>query len=599
MVERANEGTIEKRTDAKGLLVHESSDTWMDAVGPEGPWSPRGNRAVDVQALWVAQLEASLRMLSATGGKGRSKGWNKALEKARTSFRRFYVRGDGLGLYDNLAADNTPDAKLRPNQLFALTVPFEPLLSDDVAATVVSTVRKNMVYRWGVASLAQNDPDFHPYHQTHHYPKDAAYHNGIVWTWLSGPYKSASGRGWGIAANEIEQLLDWGAAGTISENLDAVPRDGNEFPYTSGTISQTWSLAEFIRTIYQDYIGLRPVYAADRANRWVLDPAIPLEWGDFTVTVWLRDVPVEIRLERGEGRAAIRVRALEEPTEPVTIELPKAEMVLTLDDTDWREWTGIEVETGGSHIFISGDGDTPFLEPKIVSGLKSLAPPPYRLLSGPEVKAENPLAKLIFDLEDPEGDELGDGGYGYPADPVFLEGILDLRRFIMRADEERVYFKLHYRELADPGWRPEYGYQLTFTTIAIRTGTKGEKRRREVGCNSNWRLAGKQAADRFVRVGGGLRVDDGGGEVLAAHVPAEPGYPLGDITTATISFSLPRELLPGEPEDWKLTVLVGAQDDHGGAGLGEYRTVSRQGGRWEGSGGGPGKSNVYDTLRVP
>jgi carbohydrate-binding DOMON domain-containing protein len=47
-------------------------------------------------------------------------------------------------------------------------------------------------------------------------------------------------------------------------------------------------------------------------------------------------------------------------------------------------------------------------------------------------------------------------------------------------------------------------------------------------------------------------------------------------------------------------VLVGAQDDHGGAGIGEFRNVNADAGEW--SGGGKksvSDPNVYDVLVAP
>lgn len=76
-VRRATDGTIEKRTDANGLLVHEDADTWMDAqIEGRIPWSPRGNRAVDVQALWYAQLDASARLAHLVSDKEAAERWS-------------------------------------------------------------------------------------------------------------------------------------------------------------------------------------------------------------------------------------------------------------------------------------------------------------------------------------------------------------------------------------------------------------------------------------------------------------------------------------------------------------------------------------------
>jgi carbohydrate-binding DOMON domain-containing protein len=44
-------------------------------------------------------------------------------------------------------------------------------------------------------------------------------------------------------------------------------------------------------------------------------------------------------------------------------------------------------------------------------------------------------------------------------------------------------------------------------------------------------------------------------------------------------------------------VLVGAQDDHGGAGIGVFRNVEADAGEWHGGGKlSPGDPNVYDFI---
>jgi hypothetical protein len=51
---------------------------------------------------------------------------------------------------------------------------------------------------------------------------------------------------------------------------------------------------------------------------------------------------------------------------------------------------------------------------------------------------------------------------------------------------------------------------------------------------------------------------------------------------------------------WRFTILAGGQDDHGGAGIGEFRTVNTERGEWNGGGKRrSGDSNIYDILSAP
>ncbi|MDH4071054.1 MAG: hypothetical protein OEV30_11610, partial [Ignavibacteria bacterium] len=75
--------------------------------------------------------------------------------------------------------------------------------------------------------------------------------------------------------------------------------------------------------------------------------------------------------------------------------------------------------------------------------------------------------------------------------------------------------------------------------------------------------------------------------------------PIGDASTGTIRFALPLKYFPGGMTSWSFSVMAGGQDDHGGAGIGEFRTVGRTATRWSGGGReNPESSNIYDFLRA-
>jgi glycogen debranching enzyme len=127
---------------------------------------------------------------------------------------------------------------------------------------VVEQVVRELTYPHGVASLSQNDAYFHPYHHDQIYHFDAAYHNGLCWHWTAGPVITGlirAGRSdlaFQLTQNLAEQILRVGMPGALSELVEPLPVDGAVKP--SGTYSQAWSSAEFVRTIYQDYLGLQP-----------------------------------------------------------------------------------------------------------------------------------------------------------------------------------------------------------------------------------------------------------------------------------------------------------------------------------------------------
>jgi hypothetical protein len=117
----------------------------------------------------------------------------------------------------------------------------------------------------GVASLYQFDENYHPWHHyAPYYVQDAAYHNGIVWTWLSGAMISTivtlgqNETTYALLNETASQILHRGAVGTQSELLDAMPRLGQKYPQLSGTQTQAWNLAEFVRNVHEDLAGIQP-----------------------------------------------------------------------------------------------------------------------------------------------------------------------------------------------------------------------------------------------------------------------------------------------------------------------------------------------------
>ncbi len=155
-----------------------------------------------------------------------------------------------------------------------------------VQANILRTVVEKLDYPWGLASLYQGDPNFHPFHHDErYYPPDAAYHNGTVWVWLTGPLVSelVSMREANFAFKNTEflvnQILDGKTAGTLPELFDAYPHQGENVPDESGAFSQAWSLAEFIEPFYRDYLGSQ---MDAFKNTVTLNPRLPGALSDVT-----------------------------------------------------------------------------------------------------------------------------------------------------------------------------------------------------------------------------------------------------------------------------------------------------------------------------
>jgi glycogen debranching enzyme len=279
------EGAIANYADADGLLRHAASDTWMDAriENPtHQPWSDRGARAVEIQALWYTSLQSGAWLAAQAGDEPRARDWSARAAKARASFLRLFW--DGRTMADRLRGDGSRDTKVRPNQLMLASIPFDDFVPGAVQAKVTRNAVSKLLYPYGIASLSQDDPYFHPRHENpafHH--KDAAYHNGTIWGWNAGFTVTALNRfgyqdlGWALTQNLGRQILGLGTLGNMSENLDALPHENGRLQ-PSGTFAQSWSVAEYARNAYQDYVGFRPDLPADTL---AFEPAIPAKWTRF------------------------------------------------------------------------------------------------------------------------------------------------------------------------------------------------------------------------------------------------------------------------------------------------------------------------------
>ncbi len=613
VVLRSIEGTIRYHTDSLGFLTHRDAETWMDAVGPDGPWSPRGNRANDIQALWAGQLGAGEYFAALVGDVVSAQRWHDELLRLKGNFLRTFVTHRGIA--DRLRADGTPDMTLRPNQVFTAE-----LLDELTRSRMIDTVVSRLTYEYGVASLSQDDADFHPWHdRPPFYPKDAAYHNGTVWTWLQGPLISllcAAGReetAWTMTRNSVHQILDRGAAGTLPELLDAVPGPGQSEPGLSGTFSQAWSLAEFVRNFYDDYLGLR----FNRLTRSLsVEPKLPAALGDVNarITAAGEEFAVNVRhagpgdalrvsssgksdtttlhaLIRVSGSTYLAAETRLPPRSHMEIIYAGATLRVTCNGAAWP------VRVAGK-IIPGSPGRAPgFARPRIAGNLKALRGPGYPLLPHDVIMKKNPAARPVVDARHAAGADTP--AYSYPRNPAFVPGSFSLRRFAVSTDSQYAYFMLRFAALSDPGWHPEYGFQLTFAAIAIdEDGVPGSGGSR-IGRNAGVVLDSAHWYEKIIYVGGGIQVEDAGGNILTAYVPLREDAirPFGDAQSGTVRFALPLALLGRPDTSWTFTVVTGAQDDHGGSGLGEFRTVNRERGEWNGGGKlRPGDPNTYDTI---
>ncbi len=210
--------------------------TWMDAKCDGIAFTPRQGKAVEINALWYHALILM--------------GEKDLAAKVQESFRKLFWVSPFRGLCD-VVDGARKDMSIRPNQIFAVSVPNSPL-TDDQQKAVVEVVRRELLTPVGLRTLAKSDPK---YIGRYHGPvrqRDEAYHNGAVWPWLIGAFLDSylKVNGDSVAArDQVKQWLmpliatmDEACIGQLHEICEA-----DEPHRPVGCFAQAWSVAEVLR----------------------------------------------------------------------------------------------------------------------------------------------------------------------------------------------------------------------------------------------------------------------------------------------------------------------------------------------------------------
>src|SRR5208282_5921427 len=108
---------------------------------------------------------------------------------ANRSFNRLFWNETASCLYD-VVDGGPPDSSVRPNQIFAVSLPHG-MLPPERARSVVEQVQKHLLTPYGLRTLAPTDPNYRGRYRGGPAERDGAYHQGTVWPWLLGPFITA------------------------------------------------------------------------------------------------------------------------------------------------------------------------------------------------------------------------------------------------------------------------------------------------------------------------------------------------------------------------------------------------------------------------
>lgn len=225
--------------------------TWMDAR--IGTWvvTPRMGKPVEIQALWYNALRIIAELLKMKKGKKEAEIMENRALKVKKSFEQKFWFGNGGYLYDNIDEKGHAVTELRPNQLFAISLPF-PLIQGAKAKSLLKIIEEKLYTPAGLRSLAADDDHYIRQYGGDQWHRDSSYHQGTVWSWLLGAYIDGL-----VSINapksKIKKVisafryhLNEGCLGSVSEIFDA------ETPHhPRGCVAQAWGVAEVLRVIKQ------------------------------------------------------------------------------------------------------------------------------------------------------------------------------------------------------------------------------------------------------------------------------------------------------------------------------------------------------------
>lgn len=240
-------------------LIHAGSGldqvTWMDVRVGDWVATPRHGKPVEINALWYHALCLMEEWATRFGEDGSH--YAALAAHAKESFaKEFWNEKDGC-LYD-VVDGLEGDASLRPNQIYAVSLPHR-MLDADKEKKIVDKVYEKLYAKTGLRSLSPDDKEYHPTYEGCLDKRDHAYHQGTSWGFLLGGFLTAYVHVYGTSKEVITQvdaMLDatreqfyHGCIGSIAEIFD-----GNE-PHTSrGCYAQAWSVGEILRAYTEDIL---------------------------------------------------------------------------------------------------------------------------------------------------------------------------------------------------------------------------------------------------------------------------------------------------------------------------------------------------------
>ncbi len=248
-------------------LIHAGSGldqvTWMDVRVGDMVVTPRHGCPVEINALWYNALRIGAHLADMFDDNGRAGYWTGLADRVEAVFEKIYLTPAGYlyDVVDGYPGYKTKDDSLRPNQLYAVSLPFSPL-SDEVKRQIVDIAEKELYVGVGIRSLAPSHPDYHPEYKGALAKREGGGGGGTAWGYLLGTY---------IDAYAIVHSGEPGIKDRVRALFDPVIRHQSEenciggiceifegdAPHTGrGCYTQAWSVGEVLRAWVERYMPL-------------------------------------------------------------------------------------------------------------------------------------------------------------------------------------------------------------------------------------------------------------------------------------------------------------------------------------------------------
>ena len=233
-----------------GLLYTNGRDkavTWMNSSIGGKPVVPRSGYIVEINGLWYNALMFNAEMFDLQNRHNEAAEYTTLAEKAGIAFKDTFLNEHGY-LLDYIDG-NYISWSVRPNMLIAASLHYTPLTKPE-KKRIFDICTKELLTRKGIRSLSPKSGGYNPIYEGGQMQRDAAYHQGTVWPWLSGFYLELCMRIYGKTAFSfmdrifvgLEEEMNFHAIGTLPELFD-----GNPPFHGRGALSFATNVSEVLR----------------------------------------------------------------------------------------------------------------------------------------------------------------------------------------------------------------------------------------------------------------------------------------------------------------------------------------------------------------